>query len=60
MRSELIFTAVARESNRYLLVRLASKATRMLHWPNARIQDTMNDALQQLARCSPRTETQQP
>jgi hypothetical protein len=53
MRSELIFMAVTRESNRYRLARLAAKATRVLHWPNTRIQDTMNDALQQLARCSP-------
>ena len=50
MRSELIFMAVTRESNRYRLARLAAKATRRLHWPNTRIQDTMNDALQQLAR----------
>jgi len=48
MRSELIFKAVACESNRYLLVRLAARATRVLHWPNTRIQDTMNDALQHL------------
>jgi hypothetical protein len=53
MRSELIFMAVTRESNRYRLARLAAKATRRLHWPNTRIQDTMNDALQQLARCGP-------
>jgi hypothetical protein len=50
MRSELIFKAVARESNRYKLVRLAAKATRILHWPNTRIQDTMNSALQHVAR----------
>jgi hypothetical protein len=53
MRSELIFMAIARESNRYMLARLAAKATRILHWPNARIQDTMNDALQHLGRSSP-------
>ncbi len=60
MRSELIFTALTRESNRYRLVRLAARATRILHWPNTRIQDTMNDALQKLAGCRPRvaTETQ--
>jgi hypothetical protein len=52
LRSELIFMAVTRESNRYMLVRLAAKATRILHWPHTRIQDTMNDALRQLARCS--------
>jgi hypothetical protein len=53
MRSELIFMAVTRESNRFMLVRLAAKATRILHWPHTRIQDTMNDALRQLARCCP-------
>jgi hypothetical protein len=61
MRSELIFTALTRESNRYMLVRLAAKATRILHWPNTRIQDTMNDALKRLAHCGPTAdpETQQ-
>jgi len=54
MRSELIFMAVNRESNRFMLARLTAKATRILHWPHSRIQDTMNDALQQLARCRPR------
>lgn len=53
MRSELIFVAVTRESNRFMLARLAAKATRILHWPHTRIQDTMNNALQQLARCGP-------
>jgi hypothetical protein len=33
--------------------RLAAKATRIMHWHNTSIQHTMNDALQQLARCSP-------
>jgi hypothetical protein len=61
MRSDLIFTALTRESNRYMLVRLAAKATRLLHWPNTRIQDTMNDALKKLAHYSPGviSETQQ-
>jgi hypothetical protein len=30
MRSELIFMAVARESNRFILARLAMQATRVL------------------------------
>jgi hypothetical protein len=58
MRSELIFMAVTRESNRFMLAQLAAKATRILHWPNTRIQDTMNDALRHLARCSPGTATE--
>jgi hypothetical protein len=36
--------ALAHESNRYLLTRLIAKATRKLHRPNTRVQDTMNDA----------------
>jgi hypothetical protein len=53
MRSELIFKAASRETNRYMLVRLAARATRMLHWPNTRIADTMNNALQHLGRGTP-------
>lgn len=49
MRSELIFKAATRESNRYRLVRMAARATRILHWPNTRIPDTTNSALQYLA-----------
>ena len=61
MRSDLIFKASSHESNRYLLARLAARATRILHWPNTRIQDTMNDALKRLAHCGPTAdpETQQ-
>jgi hypothetical protein len=50
MRSELIFKAANRESNRYRLARMAARATRILHWPNTRIPDTMNSALQYLAQ----------
>ena len=53
MRSELIFGSVAYVSNRYLLAMLASKATRKLHRPNARIQDTANDAFAHLGRTKP-------
>jgi hypothetical protein len=49
MRSELVFHALRGTSNRYLLVRLVSKATRLLHRPNTRIQDTTNDALDDVA-----------
>jgi len=44
MRAELAVTALTYESNRYLLTRLIAKATRKLHRPNTRLQDTMNDA----------------
>jgi hypothetical protein len=50
MRSELIFGTVAYVSNRYLLARLASKATRKLHRPDTRIQDTANEAFARLGR----------
>jgi hypothetical protein len=43
MRSELIFGALTHVSNRYQLCQLASKATRKLHKPNSRLQDTTNE-----------------
>jgi hypothetical protein len=43
MRSDLIFGALAHVSNRYQLCQLASKATRKLHRPNTRLQDTANE-----------------
>jgi hypothetical protein len=45
MRSELVFDAVRVVSNRFLLTKAASKATRKLHRRNARMQDTINDVL---------------
>ena len=45
MRSDLIFGALTYVSNRYQLCQLASKATRKLHKPNTRLQDTTNDVL---------------
>jgi hypothetical protein len=45
MRSELIFGALTHVSNRYQLCQLASKATRKLHKPNSRLQDTTNEVL---------------
>jgi hypothetical protein len=53
MRSDLIFKAASHESNRYLLARLAARATRILHWPNTRIADTMNMALERMSECAP-------
>jgi hypothetical protein len=53
MRSELVFGAAAHVSNRYLLINLASKATRKFHRPNTRIQDTMNDVFVRLSEPSP-------
>ncbi|HEY1500726.1 MAG TPA: DNA-directed RNA polymerase subunit omega [Acidobacteriaceae bacterium] len=53
MRSELIFGALTHISNRYQLCLLASKATRKLHKPNTRLQDTMNDVLIRFRESSP-------
>jgi hypothetical protein len=50
MRSDLIFDAMAHVSNRFLLTKLASKATRKFHRPNTRIQDTMNDVFVHFSR----------
>jgi len=45
MRSDLIFGALTHVKNRYKLCQLASKATRKLHKPNTRLQDTTNEVL---------------
>jgi hypothetical protein len=43
MRSNLAFDALAQIDNRYQLCRVAAKATRILHKPRTRLQDTTND-----------------
>jgi len=53
MRSELVFGAMTYISNRYLLTRLAARATRKFHGPNTRIQDTTNDVLERFTRANP-------
>ena len=53
MRSDLIFGALAHVTNRYQLCQLASKATRKLHKPNTRLQDTTNDVLVRFHETSP-------
>jgi hypothetical protein len=53
MRSELIFGAMTYVSNRFLLTRLASTATRRLHHPNTRIEDTANEVFQRFSRADP-------
>jgi hypothetical protein len=45
MRSELVFYAMANVPNRFLLMKLASKASRKFHRPNTRIPETVNDVL---------------
>jgi hypothetical protein len=53
MRSELIFGAMNHVSNRFLLTKLAAKATRKFHKPNTRIQDTTNDVFVYFGLFSP-------
>ena len=53
MRSDLIFGALAHVTNRYQLCQLASKATRKLHKPNTRLQDTTNDVLVRFRKSTP-------
>jgi hypothetical protein len=45
MRSDLVFGAMKQVSNRFLLTQALAKATRGLHKPGARIQDTTNYVL---------------
>jgi hypothetical protein len=53
MRSDLVFAAHVHVSNRYQLTRLVSMATRALHHPGTRIQDTMNDVLTRFGKANP-------
>jgi hypothetical protein len=55
MRSKLVFGAMAQVSNRFLLVGFASRATRALHKPNSRIQETMNDVFERFGQVTPIT-----
>jgi hypothetical protein len=55
MRSDLVFGALNQVSNRYQLCQLASKATRKLHKPNTRLQDTTNEVLGRFQTTSPGT-----
>lgn len=53
MRSDLVFGALSHVTNRYQLCQLASKATRKLHKPNTRLQDTTNDVLDRFHGTNP-------
>lgn len=53
MRSDLIFGALSHVSNRYQLCQLASKATRKLHKPNTRLQDTANEVFARFRTTNP-------
>ena len=58
MRSDLVFGALSHVSNRYQLCQLASKATRKLHKPNTRLQDTTNEVLVRFHSTNPATTVQ--
>lgn len=53
MRSDLVFGALSHVSNRYQLCQLASKATRKLHKPNTRLQDTTNEVMVRFRSTNP-------
>jgi hypothetical protein len=55
MRSDLVFGALSHVSNRYQLCQLASKATRKLHKPTTRLQDTTNEVLDRFHGTNPGT-----
>jgi len=55
MRSDLVFGALSHVSNRYQLCQLASKATRKLHKPSTRLQDTTNEVLVRFHTVNPGT-----
>ena len=58
MRSDLVFGALSHVSNRYQLCQLASKATRKLHKPNTRLQDTTNEVLVRFRSTNPGSQPQ--
>jgi hypothetical protein len=53
MRSALVFGAMTYVPNRFLLTVLAAKATRKLHRPNTRVQETANEVLIRFSRANP-------
>jgi len=55
MRSDLVFGATSNVPNRYQLCQLVSKATRMLHKPTTRLQDTTNEVLVRFHTTNPGT-----
>jgi hypothetical protein len=55
MRSDLVFGAMTYVSNRFLLTRLAAKATRSFHRPNTRIADTANEVFERFTQSNPLT-----
>ncbi len=60
MRSDLIFGALTHVNNRYQLCQLAAKATRKLHKPNTRLQDTTNEVLDRFKDTVPMEDSVEP
>ncbi len=60
MRSDLIFGALTHVKNRYELCQLPSKATRKLHKPNTRLQDTTNEVLDRFKDSAPMGQNEAP
>ena len=60
MRSDLIFGALTHVNNRYQLCQLAAKATRKLHKPNTRLQDTTNEVLDRFKDTVPMDDAVEP
>ena len=58
MRSDLVFGALSHVTNRYQLCQLASKATRKLHKPTTRLQDTTNEVLVRFQSTNPGIQSQ--
>jgi hypothetical protein len=52
MRSELVFAAKRTLRNRYSLCRLVSTATRKVHRPNTRVEETTDAVLMHIANPS--------
>jgi len=52
MRSDLVFGAHALVPNRFLLCKLAAKATRAFHRPGTRIHDTTNEVLDRFSHAT--------
>jgi hypothetical protein len=50
MRSQLVSDAVTMISNRYLLASVAAQATRALHRPHSRMEETLNDVFRLVHR----------
>jgi len=58
MRSALVFGAMENVPNRFLLAKLAAKATRKFHRPHTRVEETVNEVLVRFSCASPIRESQ--